>query len=81
MNPPSFAQDIHPLFTDEDVEHMNAYVGLDLSDYQQVKDHSDRILERVKGEGGERMPPSPRPAWDAAQIQLFQDWIDAGCQP
>jgi hypothetical protein len=79
---PSFARDIRPLFTDEDVDHMKPH-GLDLSDYESVKGHKDVILDRVSRAPGTFgiMPPPPRDPWTQAQVQLFRDWIDGGTQP
>jgi hypothetical protein len=78
----SFATDIRPLFTDEDVAHMIPH-GLDLSDYDSVKSHQDAILDRVTRAPGSFgiMPPPPRDPWTPAQVQLFRDWIAGGSQP
>jgi len=79
--PPSFINDIRPLFTDEDIEHMS--FAFDLSNHEEVKANCDGILERVSRPGDEmgRMPPPPRDHWTPEQIQLFQDWIAGSCQP
>ena len=82
MNPaPSFARDIRPLFTDQDVQHM-AY-AFDLSDYQDVKNNSAAILDRItrKATDPELMPPAPHGPWKKDQIRLFRDWINGGFQP
>jgi hypothetical protein len=73
----SFAKDIRPLFRDVDVQHMTD-LGLDLSDYQQVRDRSADILMKVKLITARRMPPPPDPAWTAEKIALFQKWVDEG---
>ena len=73
----SFAKDIRPLFRDVDVQHMTD-LGLDLSDYQQVRDRSADILMKVKLKTARRMPPPPDPAWTAEKIALFQKWVDEG---
>jgi len=74
----SFAKDIRPLFRDVDVDHMNDY-GLDLSDYQQVKDNAPEILRRVSSsDDGVRMPPPPDAPWTPAQVTIFQQWIADG---
>ena len=49
----SFATDIRPKFTDEDVEHMNDMVGMDLSSYETVRDNADLILSDCR----ERLQP------------------------
>ena len=79
--PPSFAKDIRPLFTDDDVEHMA--FRFDLSSYQDVKAHSAAILDRLSrtSTDPQLMPPAPVGPWPAAQIKLFQDWIDGNFQP
>lgn len=81
MSQPSFASDIRPLFTDEDVQHMS--LMFDLSNFQEVKDNSDGILDRVARLPGDqkRMPKSPRDPWTKEQIKLFVDWIVGGFQP
>jgi hypothetical protein len=78
---PSFARDIRPLFTDEDVRHMA--FAFDLTAYQDVKDHSAAILNRIKRDKTDPllMPPVPEGPWTAGQIQLFQDWITDDFQP
>jgi hypothetical protein len=73
----SFATDIRPKFTDEDVEHMNDMVGMDLNDYATVRDNADLILSRLKSTSNP-MPPTP---WPQEWIECFQQWIDNGKQP
>lgn len=69
---PSFAADIRPLFTQDDVDHMKEVdPNLDLSDYQSVKDNADAIYQ-VLSEGS--MPPDG--PWPQPQIQLFKEWMD-----
>ncbi len=77
---PSFAKDIRPLFSDEDVQHMS--FRFDLSDYQDVKDNSALILDRIKRAKADPklMPPAPRGPWSPTKIQLFDDWIKGGFQ-
>jgi hypothetical protein len=43
----SYATDIRPKFTDEDIDHMKDF-GVDLSDYATVRDNADLILTRLK---------------------------------
>jgi hypothetical protein len=71
VNTPSFAQDIKPLFREEDREAME-YV-FDLWDYNDVSTHSDNILDRLE----DGSMPCDEP-WPAEQIDLFRQWIDAG---
>ena len=75
----SFAKDIRPKFTVEDVDHMNDF-GIDLSDYATVRDNANLILTRLQ-DNDNPMPPRPRGPWSSDWIQCFQQWIDAGKQP
>lgn len=68
---PGFAQDIKPLFREDDREAMN-YI-FDLWSYQDVSDNAQGILERL--EDGS-MPCDGE--WPAEQIETFRRWIDAG---
>jgi hypothetical protein len=72
----SFDVDIRPLFRDRDVNSMKSIGGFDLSKYEDVKERSSDILERL--EDGS-MPCDG--AWPPEQIQLFRDWIDQGYNP
>ena len=77
----SFAQDIRPLFTDLDIAHMKHFrVMLDDFGYMHDLAHAQHVLRRVNGGG---MPPrsSGEPPWSPERVQLFRDWIAAGCQP
>lgn len=83
-NPPvGFATDIRPLFTQTDIDHMTWFC--DLSKYGDVKTNADRIVRRLKAQGGPVMPPPPARGgdgpWSAEKIALFQSWIDGGYQP
>ena len=77
----SFAQDIRPLFTDMDIAHMKRF-GVMLDDFGYMHDlaPAQHVLGRVDGGG---MPPasSGEPPWLPERVQLFRDWIAAGCQP
>jgi len=75
----SYATDIRPKFTTEDVDHMND-LGLDLNDYSSVKDNADQILARLK-DPDNPMPPPPRGPWSPEWIQCFKDWIANGKLP
>ena len=81
--PVGFAQDIRPLFTDIDVDHMSFFC--DLSSYDDVKTNAQDILSRLKGMGGNVMPPPPTHGgdgpWPAERIALFETWISDGCAP
>jgi hypothetical protein len=69
----SFAKDIRPLFTDEDVEHMLDF-DLDMGSYDSVKENAENIYERVAD--GSMPPGAP---WPDAIIARFRQWIDEGC--
>ena len=69
----SFAKDIRPLFRTKDQESMRR--AFDLSDYADVAQHADAILEAVQSG---KMPCDG--AWPADQVQLFQRWVDGGKQ-
>lgn len=70
----SFAQDIRPLFRDDDVKEMK--YAFDLSRYQDVKANAQGIYERL-ADGS--MPCDG--AWSADQIALFRRWMDEGSAP
>jgi hypothetical protein len=76
----SFMTDIRPKFTDEDVQHMNDQVGMDLNDYETVRDNADLILNRLRSTT-RPMPPKPRGPWPPEWIACFQQWIDNGKLP
>jgi len=68
---PGFAQDIKPLFREEDRDAMD-YV-FDLWDYNDVSANAESILERLD----DGTMPCDVP-WPAEQIDLFRRWIDGG---
>ena len=80
-DPIGFAQNIRPLFTATDINHMSWFC--DLSNYDDVKTNAQDILQRLKGEGGAVMPPPPNKGgkgpWSAENIALFEAWIAGGC--
>lgn len=80
---PGFAKDIRPLFQQIDIDHMQWFC--DLTSYDDVKSHASEIVNRLQGIGGPVMPPPPAKGgagpWSAANISLFQSWIDGGYQP
>jgi hypothetical protein len=74
----SFARGIRPLFRDVDVAHMKG-CGLDLSDYQQVKDQAQSVLDQVSStDDASRMPPPPAAPWARSQVDLFRQWMADG---
>jgi len=73
----SFDNDIKPLFTEKDRDHM-AFM-FDLGSYRDVKDNADDIYDAVSNG---RMPPaSAGGPWPKDKVDLFKQWIDGGCQP
>lgn len=71
---PSFAKDIRPLFTQEDVDHMlDVNPDLDLSSYASVKANANDI-HNVLSAGA--MPPGE--PWPKDQVAKFKQWMDAG---
>jgi len=68
---PGFAQDIRPLFREDDRDNMTFV--FDLWDCDDVRTHADVILERlVDG----TMPCDSE--WPEEQIALFRRWIESG---
>jgi len=80
--PTSFEADIRPLFTERDILAMKK--AFDLASYDDVKAHAAAIYDRIRGIGGDVMPPPPprgEGPWSEAQIELFGQWIADGYQP
>ncbi|HXW77816.1 MAG TPA: hypothetical protein VEJ20_10425 [Candidatus Eremiobacteraceae bacterium] len=75
----SFARDIRPMFTEMDVDHMQAF-GMDLSSRDEVAEHADHIYEAVKGK---TMPPPNvgEPQWTDEMCERFKSWQSQGCPP
>jgi hypothetical protein len=61
-----------------DREHMLAENGLDLWDYEQVRDQADLILDLLKDIGPLMPPVASGGPWPDEWIQLFQRWRDTG---
>ena len=73
----SFASDIRPLFRDkEDVDEMKAISGLDLSDYENVREQARGIYSRLL-DGS--MPCDG--SWSEEQMGKFKQWMDGGMKP
>lgn len=69
--PPSFEQDIRPLFTERDRAAMRW--AFDLGEVASVRQHAEAILEQV---AAGRMPCDG--AWSAERVALFRRWVQAG---
>jgi hypothetical protein len=73
----SFANDIKPLFTAVDQDHMLNNEGMfDLWDYNDVKTNAAEILGAVKA--GTMPPKKDGGPWSQDKVQKFQDWIAQG---
>ena len=72
--PVRFATDIRPLFRDKDIDSMT--FAFDLGAYDDVREHAEHILERLRA--GE-MPCDGE--WPADRIDLFDRWVRGGKQP
>ena len=70
----SFAEDVKPLFREEDRNSMD--FAFDLWSYDDVKANADLILERV--EDG-TMPCDE--TWSEVNLQVLRSWIADGCPP
>lgn len=69
--PVTFESDIKPLFRERDRRAM--LFAFDLWSYEDVNQHSDAILARLRSG---TMPCDG--AWSEAQVAAFQQWVDAG---
>jgi hypothetical protein len=69
----SFERDIKPLF--RQVDHDQMEFAFDLWSYEDVKDHSEEILERL--EDGDMPCDEP---WPAERISLFRSWVEEGME-
>jgi hypothetical protein len=69
--PAGFEAHVKPLFRDRDRQAMLS--RFDLWSYDDVSRHAEAILARLR-DGS--MPCDG--AWPAAQVDLFQHWVDSG---
>jgi len=72
----SYANDIKPLFTQLDRQHMDFM--FDLWSYDDVKANAADIYDAV---ANQRMPLPPEGPWSQESIALFREWMDGGYQP
>jgi hypothetical protein len=77
-NPPTFNQDIVPLWRPMDVECMRN-MGVLLLDYAYMSnpDNAQNVLDRLSGAAQPQMPLGG-PYWSQDNIDLFQQWIACG---
>lgn len=73
---PGYDADIKPLFRNRDKSAMAEIAGFDLWSYDDVRSHSQAILQRVQAGS---MPCDG--AWPPDKVQLFQRWVDTGMNP
>ena len=69
--PVQFETQIKPLFRQKDRESMRLH--FDLWSYEDVSDHADRILERLRRGA---MPCDG--AWPPQQVEVFERWVRGG---
>jgi hypothetical protein len=69
----SFEKDIAPLFRQFRASMIWRF---DLTRYEDVKANANTILTNIGPNGG--MPPAPFPPFTAAQVTMFQNWINEG---
>ncbi|HSS08535.1 MAG TPA: hypothetical protein VLL25_01535 [Acidimicrobiales bacterium] len=69
--PVSFQAQVKPLFRSKDRRSMQ--FAFDLWSYDDVSSHAEAILGRLRAG---TMPCDG--AWPAAQVDVFQRWVDAG---
>jgi hypothetical protein len=67
----SFESDVKPLFRELDRESMQSH--FDLWSYDDVSEHADAILARLRAG---TMPCDG--AWPDSQVDLFQHWAESG---
>jgi hypothetical protein len=72
--PVQFEAQIKPLFREKDRQSMRLH--FDLWSHEDVSDHADRILERVRRGS---MPCDG--AWPPEQVELFERWVRGGKLP
>src|SRR5580698_3531205 len=78
----SYQSDIRPLFTERDIRAMSK--AFNLASYDDVKTHAAAIYDRIRGIGGDVMPPPPprgQGPWPQDRIELFARWMADGYQP
>jgi hypothetical protein len=69
--PPTFETDVKPMFRERDRRSME--FAFDLWSHDDVSEHADAILVRIKAG---TMPCDG--AWPSAQVDLFERWVASG---
>jgi hypothetical protein len=67
-----YRRDIRPLFREKDVSSMS--FAFDLQSYDDVRANANGILAKLS-DGS--MPCDG--AWPEEKVELFRNWVDAGC--
>jgi hypothetical protein len=67
-----YERDIRPLFREKDVSSMA--FAFDLASYADVRKNANGILTRLSNGS---MPCDG--AWPEEKVELFRNWVDAGC--
>jgi hypothetical protein len=67
-----YGRDIRPLFREKDVSSMS--FAFDLRSYDDVRANANGILAKLS-DGS--MPCDG--AWPEEKVELFRNWVDAGC--
>jgi hypothetical protein len=67
-----YGRDIRPLFRENDVSSMS--FAFDLRSYDDVRANANGILAKLS-DGS--MPCDG--AWPEEKVELFRNWVDAGC--
>jgi hypothetical protein len=68
-----------------DIEHMKK-MDILLDDYRYMSDvtnqyeNAQRVYDSLTGKTQPRMPPNG-PYWEKDKLDLFENWMKAGCQP
>jgi hypothetical protein len=78
----SFKNDILPLFTQTDIDHMTGFgVELDSYEWMSAPQNAQDVYVQVSTK---QMPPSGGGAagpWSDDKIALFKAWMDSGYKP
>jgi hypothetical protein len=67
-----YGRDIRPLFREKDVSSMS--FAFDLQSYDDVRANANGILAQLSNGS---MPCDG--AWPEEKVELFRNWVDAGC--
>ena len=70
-NPAGFESNVKPLFRNRDRESMKSH--FDLWSYEDVSEHADAILARLRAG---TMPCDG--AWPETQVDAFERWVETG---